>query len=191
MFNARAAAVDADNTLLWRFAPRRVEGEIVRDAMLAVSGQLNPQVGGPSFKAYTVTQLNTYFYHLFDKDDPAFHRRSVYRMHLTTGRSPLLDALDCPSPGVATPRRRPTTTPLQALALMNDAFVVRQAGKLAARIGAEKADPADQVGRAFATVFGRPPTKTELDASLDVCRRHGLATVCWALFNASEFLYLR
>jgi len=192
---ARAAAagakVDADARLLWRFPPRRIEGEAVRDAMLAASGALNREAGGPSFKPYTVTRLNTYFYHLSDKDDPAFNRRSVYRMHLTTGRSPLLDALDCPSPGVATPRRRPTTTALQALALMNDGFVVRQADKLAARIAAGKPDPADQVTHAFETVFGRPPTKSELDASLEVRRAHGLGTVCWALFNASEFLYLR
>ncbi len=186
-----AAKVDADARLLWRFPPRRIEGEAVRDAMLAMSGALNRQAGGPSFKPYTVTQLNTYFYHLFDRDEPAFNRRSVYRMHLTTGRSPLLDALDCPSPGVSTPRRRPTTTALQALALMNDAFVVREANRLAARLAAEKPDPADQVRLAFETVFGRPPARAELDAAVEVRRRHGLGTVCWSLFNASEFLYLR
>jgi hypothetical protein len=188
---ATAARVDADNRLLWRFPPRRIEAEAVRDAMLAMSGALNREAGGPSFKAYTVTQLNTYFYHLVDRDEPAFNRRSVYRMHLTTGRSPLLDALDCPAPGVTAPRRRPTTTPLQALALMNDPFVVRQADKLAARLTAESADPTAQVNRAFETVFGRPPTKNELAASLQVRGSHGLGTVCWALFNASEFLYLR
>jgi hypothetical protein len=184
-------SVDADARLLWRFPPRRIEGEALRDAMLAMSGALNRQAGGPSFKPYTVTQLNTYFYHLFDRDEPAFNRRSVYRMHLTTGRSPLLDALDCPSPGVSTPRRRPTTTALQALALMNDAFVVREANRLAARLAAEKPDPADQVRLAFETVFGRPPAPAELDAAVDVRRRSGLGTVCWSLFNASEFLYLR
>ena len=188
---AAAARVDADARLLWRFPPRRIEGEAVRDAMLAMSGALNRQAGGPSFKPYTVTQLNTYFYHLFDRDDPAFNRRSVYRMHLTTGRSPLLDALDCPSPGVSTPRRRPTTTALQALALMNDAFVVREANRLGARLAAEKPDPADQVRLAFETVFGRPPTRGELDAAVEVRGRHGLGAVCWSLFNASEFLYLR
>jgi len=186
-----AAKVDADARLLWRFPPRRIEGEAVRDAMLAASGALNRAAGGPSFKPYTVTQLNTYFYHLFDRDEPAFNRRSVYRMHLTTGRSPLLDALDCPSPGVSTPRRRPTTTALQALALMNDAFVVREAERLGVRLSAEKPDPADQVRLAFETAFGRPPAQAELDAAVEVRRRHGLGTVCWALFNASEFLYLR
>ncbi|MFO0803050.1 MAG: DUF1553 domain-containing protein [Gemmataceae bacterium] len=188
---AAAARIDAEARLLWRFPPRRIDGESVRDAMLAMSGTLNREAGGPSFKPYTVTQLNTYFYHLFDKDEPAFNRRSIYRMHLTTGRSPFLDSLDCPSPGVATPRRRPTTTALQTLALMNDAFVVRQADKLAARIVAEKLDPAHEVNRAFEVVLGRPPNKIERAASLDVRGKHGLGTVCWALFNASEFLYLR
>ena len=59
-----AVRVDADNRLLWRFPPRRIEGEAVRDAMLAMSGSLNREAGGPSFKPYTITQLNTYFYHL-------------------------------------------------------------------------------------------------------------------------------
>ena len=186
-----AACIDAEARLLWRFPPRRIEGESIRDAMLAMSGALNRKAGGPSFKPFTVTQLNTYFYHLFDKDEPAFNRRSIYRMHLTTGRSPFLDSLDCPSPGVSTPRRRPTTTALQALALMNDGFVVRQADKLAARIATEKMEPEAEVNRAFEIVLGRPPVKTELDASLEVRRKHGLSTVCWALFNASEFLYLR
>ena len=189
---AEAARVDAEARLLWRFPPRRIEGESVRDAMLAMSGALKREAGGPSFKPYTVTQLNTFFYHLFDKDEPAFNRRSIYRMHLTTGRSPFLDSLDCPSPGVATPRRRPTTTALQALALMNDEFVVRQANKLADRIAAEKkAQPTDEVTRAFEIVLGRSPAKKELDASLEVRGKHGLGTVCWALYNASEFLYLR
>src|SRR5205823_6003074 len=67
-FDAAAAAVDADNRLLWRFAPRRLEAETVRDAMLAVSGAFNPRLGGPSFQPFTVTVFNSNFYHLFDRD---------------------------------------------------------------------------------------------------------------------------
>ncbi|MEQ1861355.1 MAG: PSD1 and planctomycete cytochrome C domain-containing protein [Chthoniobacteraceae bacterium] len=183
-----AAPGDADDRLLSRFPPRRLEGEVVRDAMLAMSGALNPQIGGPSFKPFTVTQLNTYFYHLFDKDEPDFNRRTIYRMQIITGRSPFLDALDCPSPSITTPRRRATTTPLQALALMNDSFAVRQAEKLAQRIAG---DVTTQVARAFEIVFLRPPRPDELAACVEVAREHGLATVCWTLVNASEFLYLR
>ena len=100
----KAHRVDADNRLLWRFPSLRLEGEVVRDAMLLLAGNLNGEMGGPSFKPYTVTQLNTYFYHLFDRDDPIYNRKSIYRMQVITGRSPLLDALDCPSPSVTIPK---------------------------------------------------------------------------------------
>jgi hypothetical protein len=133
-FNARAGEIDADNRLLWRFAPRRLEGEIVRDAMLAASGELNAQIGGPSFRPFTVTSRNTQFYHLFDDGRADFQRRTVYRINVNTGKSPFLDALDCPAPSLAVPKRQSTTTTLQALALMNDEFVLRQAEKLAARL---------------------------------------------------------
>ncbi len=189
--HAKAAAVDAESRLLWRFPPRRLEGEVVRDSLLSFSGTLNSEIGGPSFKPFTTTQLNTYFYHLFDKDEPAYNRRSLYRMQIITGRIPLLDALDCPSPSITTPKRRPTTTPLQALALMNDSLVVRKADQLASRIQSERQSPTEQVVRAFEMVFARPPNEQELASCLDVQGQQGLATVCWALLNASEFLYLR
>src|SRR5439155_17758241 len=122
-FNPRAAALDAGNRLLWRFAPHRLEAETVRDAMLAVSGELEPRLGGPSFRPFAVTALLTSFYHAVDDGRRDFNRRSIYRMNVNTGRSALLDALDCPAPSLNAPRRRTTTTPQQALALMNDSFV--------------------------------------------------------------------
>ncbi len=188
---AKASAIDADNRLLWKFPSRNLEGEVVRDSLLASSGALNRAVGGPSFKPFTTTRLNTFFYHLFDKDEPAFNRRSIYRMHIITGRSALLDALDCPSPSVTTPTRRPTVTPLQALALMNDGFVVRQADKLAQRVATSGKPLPEQVSDAFVVALSRSPTVDELAASVKVAETHGLQTVCWSLFNSSEFLTLR
>src|SRR5205807_4986074 len=93
-FNARAAEIDADDRLLWRFPPRRLEGEAVRDAMLCVSGQINWKSGGPGFRPFTVEVNNSHFYRLVDRDDPEFSRRSVYRTIVNSARSPLLDALD-------------------------------------------------------------------------------------------------
>jgi mono/diheme cytochrome c family protein len=191
-FNARAAALDADNRLLWRFAPRRLEAEAVRDAMLAVSGELNPQMGGPSFRPFTITTLLTNFYHLFDGDKPEFNRRTVYRMNVNTGRNPLLDALDCPAPSVTMPKRRATMTPLQALALMNDGFVLRQAERLARRVRqAAGADPNAQVLLAYRLAFGRAPEDDEGAAAARLVQEHGLDSACWVLLNASEFLYVR
>ncbi|HKB35188.1 MAG TPA: DUF1549 domain-containing protein, partial [Gemmataceae bacterium] len=136
-FDARAAEVDADNRLLWRFAPRRLEGEAVRDAMLSASGELNRTIGGPSFRPFTVTIFNSHFYTLTDPPGTEYNRRTVYRMNVNSAKSPLLDAFDCPDPSVKTPRRSTTTTPLQALALMNNSFVQRQAKHFAARVQRE------------------------------------------------------
>lgn len=184
--------LDADNRLLFRFNIRRLEGEIVRDAMLAVSGRLNPRLGGPSFKPFTVTVFLTHFYNLVDRDEPDFNRRSVYRANVNTGRSPLLDALDCPSPSLAAPRRRTTTTPMHALALMNDPFVLRQAERFARRVKRHAGDDLDgQLSLAYRLAFGRQPTASERDRGTRALRDHGLETLCWALLNTSEFLYVR
>src|SRR5262249_61490695 len=94
----------------------------------------NRRIGAPTFRPFPVPTLLTNFYNLIDDDRPDFNRRTVYRMNVNTGKSPFLDALDCPAPSLTMPKRRSTTTPLQALALMNDSFVHRQAGRFAARV---------------------------------------------------------
>lgn len=190
--NSRAAEFDADNRLLWRFAPRRLEAETIRDAMLATSSELNGQIGGPSFRPFTVTVFNTHFYHLFDKGEPQFNRRSIYRMQVNTAKSPLLDALDCPAPSISSPQRRSTTTPLQALALMNDSFVMRQAERFAQRLEREAGTSMEgRIKLAYIYAIGRLPSPAELTATRDLATDHGLAAVCWSLLNASEFLYVK
>ena len=188
----QAMKLDADNTLLWRFTPHRLEAEAVRDAMLAVSGQLNLQMGGPSFRPFTTTSFNATFYHPFDKGDPEFNRRTVYRMNINSGKEPMLDAFDCPDPSVKTPRRGVTITPLQALSLMNNSFVQRQAEQLADR--AMKGAPDDlpkAVQAAYRLALSRSPTPVEMERALGVSKERSLASVCWALLNSTEFVYLR
>ncbi len=189
--NEQARKLDADNRLLWHFAPRRLEAEAVRDAMLAVSGDLNSQLGGPSFRPFTLTVQLHNFYHPLDQDTPDFNRRTVYRMNVNTGKSPFLDALDCPAPSLTIPRRRHTTTPLQALALMNDSFVQRQAAHFAERVRRTTPESDAQIARAYRLAFGREPTADERALSVKLQREHGLDSVCWALLNASEFLHIR
>src|SRR5690349_19913075 len=99
--------------------------------MLSASGELNSTLGGPSFRPFTVTECNASFYHLVDRAEPELNRRIVYRANVNSGKDPLLDAFDCPDPSVKTPRRGVTATPLQALELMNNSFVQRQAKCLA------------------------------------------------------------
>jgi hypothetical protein len=189
-----ALRVDADNRWLWRFSPRRLEAEAVRDAMLSVSGEINLQLGGPSFRPFTTSDYGATFYHLFDKGEPEFNRRTVYRMNINSGKDPMLDAFDCPDPSVKTPRRGVTTTPLQALGLMNSSFVQRQAAALATRaagVAGAGAGPAAVVDAAYRLALGRPPVATELQAAETAARERGVASVCWALLNSTEFVYVR
>ena len=188
----RARAVDGDNRLLWRFPLRRLEGEAVRDAMLAVSGQLNPEMGGPGFRPFNVTVSGSHFYELTDPSGPEFNRRTLYRMNIQSGKDPLLDALDCPDPSTKTPARTVTTTPIQSLGLMNNAFVQRQSRHFAARL--EREAGGDQTARlrlAYRLAYGRNPRSAETARSLELARAHGWESVCWALLNSSEFLYVR
>jgi hypothetical protein len=112
-------------------------------------------------------------------------------MNVNSGKDPLLDGFDCPDPSIKTPRRRTTTTPLQALSLMNNSFVNRQAKYLALRVEKEGGDSSKAIELAYRYVLGRSPTKQEASDSASLSAEHGLDTLCWALFNASEFLYVR
>lgn len=192
VYNAKAASRDAENRLLWRFAPQRLEAEAIRDSMLAVSGKLNPALGGPSFRPFTVTRYGSDFYELVDKDTPEFNRRSLYRMAVQSARSPLLETLDCPDPSTKTPRRTVTTTPTQALALMNDSFVLRQSRTIATRVQSEAGSAPDrQINRVYALTLGRLPTSKERDRAIAHLKIHPLDSLCWALVNSSEFIYVK
>lgn len=191
-FNPSAASIDSDNRLLWRFAPRRLESEAVRDAMLVSSGQLNPIVGGPSFRPFTTTEFNATFYTPIDRDEPEFNRRTVYRINVNSGKDPFLDAFDCPDPSVKTPRRGVTTTPLQALELMNNPFIQRQAVYLAERaMQSTNNDLVASIDAVYELAVGRKPGKDEADRAVAAAKERGLSSVCWALFNSTEFIYVR
>ena len=188
----RASSIDADNTLLWRFPPRRLEAEAVRDAVLAASGQLNFEAGGPSFRPFDVLKFPANAFVPVDKQGREFNRRTVYRMNVNSGKEPLLDAFDCPDPSVKTPRRGVTTTPLQALGLMNNSFVQRQAGHLAERALKESDNDLPRaIEFAYRLALGHAPTKDETQRALAAARERSLTNVCWALLNSTEFVYVR
>jgi cytochrome c553 len=191
-YNAKTAEVDADNRLLWRYSPKRLEGEAVRDSMLMLSGKINYTMGGPSFRPFETKRIGSLeHYHRIDSDDAGFQRRTVYRMNINSGTDPMLDSLDCPIPAVKTPQRIVTTTPLQALSLMNNAFAVRQAKAFAERVASQAgADQRRQIDRAFQLALGRPPVPDEVEWSESLAGEGGLESLCWGLFNASEFLYV-
>ena len=188
----RALTMDADNALLWRFPSRRLEAEAVRDAVLAVSGQLNVVAGGPSFRPFEALKFPANAYVPRDRIGPEYNRRTVYRMNVNSGKEPLLDAFDCPDPSVRTPRRGVTTTPLQALGLMNNSFVQRQAGHLAERaLKDADNDMPRAIRAAYRVALGRAPTRDEARRALAAAKDRSLTNVCWALLNSTEFVYVR
>ena len=189
-----AAAIDAENRLLWRKTPQRLDAEAVRDSMLAIAGVLNVQRGGPGFEDVTITPNNgTTYYEPFDKEMPSLNRRTIYRFSPRGGRMALLDVFDCPDPSAAAPRRSVTTTPLQALSLLNNAFVLRMAEHFAGRVKQEVGDEnlRRQVQRSFELALGRIPTADELGVAEGLVRRHGLPALARALFNTNEFLVVQ
>jgi len=191
-FAAHAAEKDTDNRLLWRYAPRRLDGEAIRDAMLTISGKFNPALYGPSFQAFRIVKNEGSYatYEPVDSDDAGLQRRTIYRMSVNSGGNPMLEALDCPLPSVKTPKRTSTTTALQALSLMNNAFVQRQAKAFAELLMKEGNDTSSRVRQAFLLTLGREPRPDEMTESVALADRHGLETFCWGLFNTSEFLYV-
>jgi len=192
--DSRAIAKDAANRLLWRKSPTRLEAEMVRDAMLAVSGELDPTLGGPSFfdrdvhlapKTAIVINLEA------DPSLPGLNRRTLYRNWRRGGRSGLLDAFDCPDPSTTAPRRAITTTPLQALSLLNNALVLHLAEAFARRLEREAGpDPGTRVDRAYRLAFGREPQAVERASAIRLVEKFGAATLARALFNFNEFLYV-
>jgi hypothetical protein len=192
-FQTPAAQKDTENRLLWRYSPRRLQGEAIRDAMLAVSGKLNTKMFGPSFRPYRIV-LNSGSYHSYEpleSDDPELQRRTIYRMNVNSGGNPMLEALDCPVPSVKTPKRTSTSTALQALSLMNNAFVERQVKAFAERLTKESAETQSRVQQAFQLALGRDPGAEELASSVSLIGQHGLEAFCWGMFNSSEFAYVQ
>jgi len=185
-------AVDADNRLLWRKSPVRLDAESLRDAVLVVSGKLNPKMGGPGFRDVSITPNNgTTYYEPIYPQGAEFDRRTVYRFSPRGGRSAILDTFDCPDPSTTAPRRAVTTTPLQALALLNNHFILSKAGAMADRVSAgNKGNLEAQVKHVFRDAFQREPDADELRLAKRLAGQYGLVTLCRSLFNSNEFVIL-
>jgi hypothetical protein len=185
--------VDADNRWLWRMNRQRLEAEEVRDAVLAVSGALDRRMGGPGFELFRFKADHSpvYDHTALEKVlDPATYRRTVYRFTVRSVPNPFLESLDCADPSLQTPVRGTTLTALQALALLNDPFMLRQAELFAVRLRRVGDDPEKQVEAGYVLAFGRPPTAEERAELVVYARKHGLANACRLLFNANEFVFI-
>ncbi len=188
---ADAARVDQDARLLWRFPPRRLGAEEVRDTMLHVADKLDRKMGGPGFRLYKFTQNNVSTYFPLDRHGPETYRRSVYHQNARASVVDVLSDFDLPDIAFAAPRRANTTTPLQALTLLNHSFTTDMAQALAARlVRGGGATSAQQVDEAYAIAFQRSPTIPERAAAEQLIAAHGLAAFCRALLNMNELVYL-
>ncbi len=191
-WNETAAEVDADSRLLWRFPPRRLAAEELRDTMLTVAGKLDLRAGGPGFQLYRYLEDNVATYQALDRHGPATYRRAVYHHNARAMVADLMTEFDLPDCAFTAPRRASTTSPLQALTLLNHSFTLDLADAFAKRIE-ERTTSSDlkaQVEAAFELAFARPPTAAELTSGERLVQEHGLPALCRALLNSNELLYL-
>jgi hypothetical protein len=193
--NATNTKNDPENRYLWRFHPRRLEAEIVRDSMLAVSGNIDLSIGGrPVFPHVPEDILKTQAHGKWENphDSATVRRRSVYVYQRRSLPFPMFETFDHPDMNVSAGARNVSTVPTQALTLLNNPFVLLQADTLAERVAREApGDLAAQIGLAYQYALARPPTDTERSIALDMLEENSLADLTHVLLNLSEFLYLR
>lgn len=186
-YSPEHARTDASNLYLWRMNRSRLDAEEVRDTLLVTSGKIDFKMGGPAVKQFAYEDPNPGVtpkvdYARFDVDHPDSFRRSIYRWIFRTIPDPFMETLDCPDASQLTGARNVSVTPLQAMAVLNDRFVVRQSEHLAARAGS--------VTEAFRLILGRAPTAEEEREVSRYAARHGLASSARMLFNTNEFMFL-
>ncbi|QEF96215.1 hypothetical protein Mal15_02420 [Stieleria maiorica] len=186
--------IDASNDWLWRFNRRRLTAEEFRDTVLAVSGTLRTDDrGGPSFKDFVIERPQHsphYEYDLHDPNDPASHRRTIYRFVVRSQPQPMLTTLDCADPSISTARRDESTTSLQALAQWNNRLVEAMSQRFAARVAAETTTDAQAIRLACRLAWGRDANAAEREPLTNLLAEHGRETLCRVVFNASAMMYL-
>jgi hypothetical protein len=186
-----AQRVDAGNRLLWRFEPRRLEAEAIRDGILAVSGTLDLTAGGPSFHLHDVDRENVYHYHPKERFGRAESRRMVYAFKVRMEQDGVFGAFDCPDGSLVAPRRSRSTTPLQALNLFNSRFLLDEADHFAGRLRREAGESeTKQIRRAWQLAYGRKPSRAEISDALALAHEAGMNAVCRAVLNSNEFLFV-
>jgi hypothetical protein len=187
----RARGVDAGNKLLSRFSPRRLEAEPIRDSILWVSGRLDPRMEGPGYDAFEPNDNYVHVYAPRQSFGPAEWRRMVYQQKPRVLQDSTFGEFDCPDASQVAPKRNVSTTPLQALNLLNSPFLVEQSQEFAKRLRKEAGeDAAAQAKLAFRLALSRSPSDEELAKALALVQTHGLEALCRALYNANEFVYV-
>jgi len=209
-FSPPAAANDPANALLWRFSPRRLSAEEIRDSILAASGNLNRSMYGPGIRPRidpgVIATGSTRKWPTVEKEGPEHWRRSIYIFIKRSVPMPLLEVFDAPGSSQSCERRLTTTVPTQALQLMNSPFTNEQADLMAARILTTAGDAADeQAETVYWCTLSRPPRASERATAIKFLQqqrdwhasaghenphRAALADLCHVMFNLNEFVYV-
>ncbi len=186
---------DPQNQYLWRYRTQRLDAEIVRDSVLAASGAINLAVGGkPVRPPLPETLVKSTIYNVWKNQDdgPDVWRRSLYVYRKRGMAYPMFEVFDMPDPNFSAGRRTVSTVPTQALTLINNDFVLKQAQMFADRVKKEAgADPVRQINLAYRIALARPPDDAELALATDLLGTHSLVDLTHVLLNLSEFLYMR
>lgn len=191
--NAENAAIDAGNQFRWQFPRRRLTAEEFRDSLLSVAGALRLDArGGPSFQDFVIDKPQHsphYEYYKHDPNDPASHRRTVYRFIVRSQPQPMLTTLDCPDPSMSVAQRDESTTALQALTQWNHRLVEAMSRRFAERIESVESNTGS-IQLACQLAWGRIPNESEQKILQDVLNEHGAETLARILFNSSAFTYI-
>jgi mono/diheme cytochrome c family protein len=187
-----AAKLDGNTRLLWRFPPRRLHAEEIRDTMLHVAGKLNLQLGGPGFRLYRYLEDNVATFVPLNQHGAETYRRAVYHQNARSSWVDGLTDFDLPDNAGPAPNRISTTSPLQALTLLNHSFTLAMADALTERVKQDAPnDEAAQVRRAFALALQRQPSREEETAALQLLAKYGWRGFGRALLNANELFYVQ
>ena len=189
---AEGLAKDSGNRLLWRYPSRRLEAEGIRDSMLAVSGLLDLSMGGRGFDLFRSRGGLDGFPPVETFSGEGL-KRMIYAHKVRMEKESVFGAFDCPDAGQTMARRRQSTTPIQALNLINSPFTIQVAEAFAARVERDTAtgdgDAIErQATRAVRLALGREPTGEELADSVALIRDHSLVALCRLLLNTGDFV---
>ena len=186
-----ALQADADTQWWWRFPPRRLEAEPIRDSILAVTGALDNRMYGPGFSGFEVELENVRHYFPKKTYGPEDWRRMIYMTKVRLEKESVFGVFDCPDAATSVPKRSRSTTPLQALNLFNSPFMLQQAQLLADRLKRECGDDtSQQIVRAFWLCYGREPSTADLSDSKDFIAAEGITAFCRAMLNSNEFVFI-
>ncbi len=163
-FDEKAAKIDPDNKLVWRYQRRRLDGEAIRDAALATAGLLNLKEGGPGVFPPRPANTSNYNSWKANEDPEEANRRSVYVFVRRNARYPLFESFDMPDTHESCARRQQTVSVTQSLGMLNDGLVLDWARSLAGRVLNDAGlTPDAQIERAFRLAFGRAPDQKEME----------------------------